>query len=808
MVFSIFATVLHKAVRTFFLVLFYLSSLGATLSGQECRGTLTGHVLNEDGEPLPNAALSLGGRRIQAISQVDGAFEFTGLCPGKYDLQIRYIGYEAHILQVTIPSAEAVSIRLTPSQTMLEDIVIDARQTPRGVAQAIAVLHEEDLQSLHGKPLGESLKEIPGVSAIQTGPAIFKPVIDGLHSQRILILNNGIRQEGQQWGIEHAPEVDPFIASQIEVLKGAETVRYGSAAMGGVIIISPPPLHQTEKIGGELNMGMMSNNRMAVFSGLVEGTLAEGSDWSWRFQSSVKKGGDYHAPRYNLSNTGLQEFNFSGALGFEEAGRGLEVYLSSFNTEIGILRAAHTGNLNDLTRSIETGRPWYIDDFTYAIQSPRQQISHHLLKVSAYQPVKNLGKVSVLYGGQYDQRHEYDIRRSARGARPSLSLNLISHVLDLSLDHEHSAHNGSVGINGTLKLNSNDTEETGVRPLLPDFQQASAGIFFLEKWKRNKWLVEAGGRYDFQHLEVLTFINNQQLVRPRFNFNFLSGTLGATVLFNPRFRILSHLGISSRPPHVSELYSEGLHHGTASIEEGLMRRDGTVYTEQSKVRQELSKKLVTSAQYTDDGLTVDFSLHYNDINNYVYLRPTGTRLTVRGYFPVFRYEQTDAVLMGADLAVKGKINDRISISSKVSYIYAQDTQHDDVLIYIPPGQLENGLTYTLPELGKLENLHLGISIPTTLRQSRAPLAVIPSEIGDAGAPDKTFDFAPAPDGYTLLNANMGFKIPIKEHSLGLTFTAENLLNTSYRNYMNRLRYYADDIGSNFIVRLSYNFLSH
>lgn len=794
--------------RIFFIIVICIATSVATVSGQKCQGTIKGYILNEEGAPLPNAAVALDKQRVQVVSHDDGSFEFTGLCPGEYAVEVSYIGYEHHSLQVTVPSAGAVSIRLTPSETMLEDITVEGRQTPRNAAQTTATLRDDELQSLHGRPLGESLKEIPGVSALQTGPAIFKPVIDGLHSQRILILNNGIRQEGQQWGIEHAPEVDPFIASEIEVLKGAETVRYGSAAMGGVIIISPPPLHQTEKIGGELNMGVMSNNRMAVFSGLVEGTLLEGSNWSWRFQSSVKKGGDYHAPDYNLSNTGLREFNFSGAVGFEEEGRGVEVYLSSFNTELGILRAAHTGNLNDLARSIETGRPWYVDDFTYAVQAPRQEISHHLLKISAYQPVTNLGKISVLYGGQYDQRNEYDIRRSGRTARPSLSLNLISHVLDLSLDHEHPAHNGSVGINGTYKVNSNDTEETGVRPLLPDFQQVSAGIFFLEKWKKNKWVVEAGARYDFQHLEVLTFLNNQQLIRPRFNFNFVSGTLGATVLFNPRFRILSHLGISSRPPHVSELYSEGLHHGTASIEEGLMRRDGNVYTEQSMIRKEFSKKLVTSAQYTDEHLTIDFSLHYNDIDNYVYVRPTGTRLTVRGYFPVFRYEQTDAILMGTDVAVKGKLSDRFSLSSKFSYIYARDTHNDDVLIYIPPAQFENGLTYTLPALGKLENFHLGISIPTTFRQSREPLVISPTEINDAGMPDKTFDFAPAPESYTLLNAKMGFKLPIKTHSLAITLTGENLLNTSYRNYMNRLRYYADDIGSNFIVRVSYNFLSH
>ncbi|MGC1241900.1 MAG: TonB-dependent receptor [Chryseosolibacter sp.] len=790
-----------------FILIFLLFSAHFQSFCQDCRGTIKGLVLDEAGTPLPQAAVSIEKTHFQEISDIDGVFEFQDLCAGDYTVAATFVGYEKQYVQVQVPQSGEVAIRLIPSRTVLADVVIESQRAPRSASQTSSLITVEDISALHGKPLGESLKEIPGVNALQTGPSIFKPVIDGLHSQRVLILNNGIRQEGQQWGVEHAPEVDPFIASQIEVLKGAETVRYGSAAMGGVIIINPPPLHQTEKIGGELNLGLMSNNRMGVFSGLLEGTLKEGSNWSWRLQSSVKKGGDYHAPEYTLSNTALNEFNFSGAVGFEDVGRGLEIYASSFNTELGVLRAAHTGNLNDLQQSIETNRPWYISDFTYGINHPKQKINHHLLKVSAYQQVKNLGKINILYGSQYDVRNEFDIRRSGKDARPSLSMDLMSHVLDASLDHEHLAHSGSVGINGSWMINTNDTEETGVRPLLPDYQQFGAGLFILEKWKKDKWIIEAGGRYDFQHLQVLTFINNQDLIKPKFDFNFLSGTLGATVLLNPRLRLLSNLGISSRPPHVSELYSEGLHHGTASIEEGLMRKDGHVLVEQSLIKKEFSKKWLNTLQYTSDNLSLDLSLYYNDIDNYVYIRPRATRLTVRGYFPVFQYEQTDAVLMGSDAALKWSVTEKIAFSSKFSYIYASDTRYDDVLIYIPPMQMENGVTLSLPALGKLQSFYVGLSIPTTFRQTRAPLVVYPLEI-DENVPAETFDFAPAPKGYSLVNAKLGFKLPIDDHALGITLTGENLLNASYRNYMNRLRYYADDIGSNFILRLSYNFLAH
>ncbi|MFM9075334.1 MAG: TonB-dependent receptor, partial [Bacteroidota bacterium] len=68
------------------------------------------------------------------------------------------------------------------------------------------------------------------------------PVIHGVHSQRILILNHGVRQEGQQWGAEHAPEIDPLIASDIQVIKDASAIRYGVDAIGGVVVVNPPAL--------------------------------------------------------------------------------------------------------------------------------------------------------------------------------------------------------------------------------------------------------------------------------------------------------------------------------------------------------------------------------------------------------------------------------------------------------------------------------------------------------------------------------------------------------------------------------------
>lgn len=785
-----------------FLALIILSltvSLG--LKAQDCSYTLSGVVKDVDGNILPGATLLLSGKT--AGTNDKGEFSFQELCSGDFELVVRYIGYTESHIAVNIPQSKELVVKLSSSETTLTAVEVTGSTTHTGLTNSTYNLSQEELEHFSGKSLGEALKRVPGVSALQTGPAIFKPVIDGLHSQRILILNNGIRQEGQQWGVEHAPEIDPFIASEIKVVKGSEAVRYGSDAIGGVIIVDTPPMHQAQKFGGELNAGIFSNNRMAVFSGLLEGGFKNYENISWRVQSSVKKGGDYSAPDYVLSNTGAQEINFSGAIGFKKEDRGVEVYFSSFNTELGILRAAHTGSLEDLERSIREQKPRYIEDFTYTINAPRQKINHQLLKISAFKKIQGIGTLRVLYGGQLNQRKEFDIRRAGRTGKPALSLDLFSNVLDVSLDHNIAGLEGSIGVNGTYKDNSN-VPGTGIAPLIPNYKQFNGGIFLLEKYRTKNWLVEAGARIDHQYLQVLTFNQDKNLIKPEFNFNYVSGSLGASYYINQYARMSSHVGVAMRPPHVSELYSEGLHHGVAAIENGILIKDG-FKTDQSFIKKEISTKWTNSFQLIRKNFSLEVSAYINPISNYVYLKPTGTALTIRGYFPVFEYSQTEALLTGIDGLVHWDVSSHVEYTGTFAYLYAKDMTNNDVLTFIPPAQMEHALTYHI-DTKRNQSFFFTISTPVGFKQTRAPITVYPSE-ADSYTGSKVFDFAPAPDGYVLLNAEMGIKLPVHLHALSISIEGENILNKSYRVYMNRLRYFADEPGANIMLRVKYNFHS-
>src|ERR1700759_1533250 len=198
--------------------------------------------------------------------------------------------------------------------TQLQNVQVTAQKLKKDRLNVVGIdtIGGRQLEGARGLSWGESLKNIAGVNSLQTGPSISKPVIHGVYSNRILILNNGVRQEGQNWGNDHAPEIDPFIATKLSVIKGPASIRYGSDAIGGVVLVDPKDLRTAPGVGGEVNLVGMTNGRVGAASGMMEGGSASGL--SWRLQGTLKKAGNAQAPTYYLGNTGYNEDDYSATL--------------------------------------------------------------------------------------------------------------------------------------------------------------------------------------------------------------------------------------------------------------------------------------------------------------------------------------------------------------------------------------------------------------------------------------------------------------------------------------------------------------
>ncbi|MGL5892812.1 MAG: TonB-dependent receptor plug domain-containing protein, partial [Bacteroidia bacterium] len=278
-------------------VLLFVVPAKAQQRAAECTLTLSGTVSDSGRhEVLPYAFIRLRNVSTGALAAVyadeKGRYVFRTLCAGTYTAECSHLNCEMVKRTISISGNTVYNFELPHHEHIGPTIIVSDKGSAPGITQPREEISGRILEQVRGKSLGEALTVVTGVTALQTGSNIAKPMIHGLHSNRIIILNNGVRQEGQQWGLEHAPEIDPFTASKITVIKGAGSMRYGSDALGGVVLVEPSEIRDSAGIGGELNLAGFTNNREGNASLMLEQNLKRLPAFSWRVQGSLKRGGN------------------------------------------------------------------------------------------------------------------------------------------------------------------------------------------------------------------------------------------------------------------------------------------------------------------------------------------------------------------------------------------------------------------------------------------------------------------------------------------------------------------------------------
>ncbi|MBX2899317.1 MAG: TonB-dependent receptor [Cyclobacteriaceae bacterium] len=796
------------------LTILFLFNAAVLLARQNCSITLSGKVLDESNRILAGATVQLANTNQGQATDAGGHFRFENLCKGNYTVLIHFLGYEPVEKQIELNANKELQIALTLSEKLLQAVVVEDRATGT-TPSTTTTLGARVLNETSGKTLGETLQQISGVNTIQSGPAIFKPVIHGVHSQRILILNNGIRQEGQQWGAEHAPEIDPFVAENLTVIKDAGAIKYGTDALGGVIVVTPAELPVDEKTGGALHLVGNSNSRAGTVSGLLEGSVKKIKGWGWRAQGTLKQSGDSQTPDYVLSNTGFREQNFSLATGYHGTTKGLEVFYSRFNTTIGILRGSASGSSEDLALAMERSVPQYTTDFTYHIREPRQEVTHNLIKINGHLQ-RGRHVWNAQYGLQINNRKEFDVRRGAAlSQRPALAYTLYTHTLDAERETTLSEfHSRCVGLNGMVQDN-NKIDGTQTLPFIPNFRNYSAGIFWIEKITREKVTYDFGLRYDYRLYQVAGFNFQNKLYKTQFSFGNVTATAGTTFKLTGPLSLTSTLGSTWRPPNVAELYSLGTHQSAAAIEYGLLLDEITSQIKElkgSSVKPEHAVKWVNTFKLAQGKWQAELSGYINYIFNYIYLKPRGITDAGRGPFAYFRYTQTEASFLGADASAQYEIVTGLSVRMSASLLRAKDERQNDYLIFIPSNRVETSIRYEKKTERKRE-FYMQARIKYVARQTRAPRVVTPQQILEAKqqgidlfeTDTRNFDFMAAPAAYTLGSLQTGYTVPVNHTKLNFQLSVDNLTNTRYREYTNRMRYFANDIGRNISASINFTF---
>ncbi len=731
-------------------------------------------------KPLVNAKVVLLPSKNIVYTNDRGFFQFNNLAKTNYKMEVSYLGYHPIVLSLVLPLKNSLRIYLASEEHHLHEVVINTDKNSKLSdynLQNHVTIDSKKLDILRGQTLGDMLKNTAGVTLLNSGPSISKPVIRGLHSNRIVTLNNGVKQEGQNWGADHGPEIDPFAINKLEVIKGASGLQYGPEAIGGVIKVSAKDFKTQNGIAGVYSLNGFSNNWQLANSLFLEGNHLKKQNLSWRLQSSYRKAGDSQTPDYVLSNTAFTEFDINATVQYQLKQNTFEYMASYFQSSLGILRSAHVHNRTDLENTIARGKPSVINDFTYEIGRPRQDIIHFIQAFKWIYSFKNANKLSLDFSQQINNRQEFDVlsflnANSELKNKPTYDLTLTTNQFNIKLEHKKVF--GFKGLVGFSYANQGNYA-TGKQFFIPNFISNNYGFYVIEKWHKKHWQAEAGLRYDI--MDLTRYINqNNQVLSNVLNYNNAAGSAGISYLFNTKWKLTANLSSAWRPPSINELYANGLHAAVATFEQG-----------NANLKPEQSYNAEVTLKHFGAKFDFDFTAYNNLINNFIYRLPSNIfNTSFRGVFPVFNYVQTNALLQGFETNLNYKLRTNLSINTAYTFLYANDMSKNTPLIFMPANRLNSGIEW---QLTKVKNAFVQLNYQYQFKQNRVPEGI---------------DFTAPPASYQLFDLVFGAS-QFTKAKMNWSVGVQNIFNTSYRDYLSRYRYYALDAGRNIFIKLNIPF---
>lgn len=663
----------------------------------------------------------------------------------------------------------------------IQEVVVTGKHSTLGANHVQQQIGSTAITRSMGKTLAALLENISGMSSIQTGTTIAKPVIHGMYGNRILLMSNGARLTGQQWGADHAPEVDKNGYSNIEVVKGAESVKYGSEALGGIVLMNQSPLpYGQQEVKGKASTLYGSNGRRFSLSGYAEGTMPWNRRMAWRVQANWENGGDRSTARYLLNNTGMRENDAAVNLGYNWGRWRTELGYSYFGQKLGVMQSAQMGNEQLLQERVQLGQPVDFTPFSRKIGYPHQKIDHHTAFAKLSLNSETLGRFVWQATYQKDDRRENRIRRMNHSDIPTVSLHLQS--LQNTLTWKKSYNNWQ-SEGGLQLINTENHSErgTGVVPIIPNYTELAGGAYFLQKLTRDTWGMEGGLRGDLQHTEADGYDWTGQRYGGKRDFYNLTYSLGAHYRPCRHWTMTTNFGVAWRAPHVYELYSNGNELSSGMFVKG----DSTLKSEQSY-------KWIASLEYSHPVFNVRLDAYLQWINNYIYDQPTRRNIVVvSGAYPVFQYRQTSAYFRGVDLDLHLRPTQQLDYHVVTALIWANERTTHNYLPYIPSTRLTHSLTWK-PQKKAVFTPHASLTHRYVAKQTRFNPAT------------DLVNFTPP--AYHLLGfeAGIDWQLPSRQ-TLQLTLAGDNLLNKEYKEYTNRSRYYAHDMGRDIRCILTWTF---
>jgi iron complex outermembrane receptor protein len=801
---SLFKSILFPTVIIYFITVGFVFP-------QDCKLDFEGYIIDSDSNlPLEAAVVEVIGTNYNAISSENGYFNFKNLCDEIIRIKVSHINCPNFYAEINLKESRKKNFFLDHKTTTLDEVVlIDEKMDNLSTSAKSYSISEIEKDQYSGSGLSVLLETVSGVNILSTGSNIAKPVIHGMFGSRIGIIYNGIMLENQQWGQDHAPNVDLNAFEDIKLVKGASVLKYSGKNPGGVIILKSSLPIKIDSLYGKTILNVKSNGAGGSIVSAWVKTYENGT--YLKTQGTVKKSGDLSAPRYNLSNTGMNENNLSFTFGKNNIGNNLKMFFSYFNTENGVLKSSHIGNIKDLLRAIEGDEPDVVNEFSYNINYPKQLNEHFTSSVDYTHIINDNKRLAFKYSWQRNNRKEYDLRIGDFKNIPSLDLNLSTHSVNSSYTWSNFSNEFINGIFFEVKDNYS-TPGTGVKRLIPDYLNTNLGGYFISTLNLNEGLNFGFGlRYEYSSSDVYKYYRNsrwenknyqdrlgkyvikevlsQKLIRKKVVFNTFSSNTGFVKEFAKKYSLSIQHNYTERAPNIAEMFSGGLHHSLASIEYG-----------DPFLKKEKTHKLLVDFEKKNEKLYFRINPYLSYSKNYILAKPAGFEQTIRGAFPVWEYSPINSIFKGVDFDFIYQVKNSFKFKNSISWVEARDYHTKEHLVNIPSLVIKNEVQFSF---GKFKKFYAKAGNKFVNKQNLFPNNNSTTSVVENGKKiDKIVDISTPPDGYNLLNLNFNWgPYNLNSSTFNFSLSINNVMDKAYRNYLNRLRFYSDEIGRNILFQI-------
>lgn len=780
------------------------------------QNSLSGKVIDaKDGAVLIGATVSIPEIKTGGVTDANGAFIINNLPAGNFLVEISYIGYSTTTKRLDVKGATTMNFSLSTSAIEQNEVIVTGVSTATEIKRTptpISVISKDELLQTPSTNIIDAIAKQPGISQVTTGPGISKPEIRGLGYNRVVVMNDGIRQEGQQWGDEHGIEIDEYSANKVEILKGPGSIMYGSDAMAGVInILSPDPVAEG-KIKGGLLANYQTNNGLIGYSADVTGNQ-KGFVWLGRFSSKMAHSYQNPFDGY-VFNSGFKEIAGSGYIGLNKNWGYSHLNFSIYNFKPGLSEGERDSTgafvkpiaLNDSTAGSVEATPGDLKSYDQFV--PYQNIRHYKFSLMNNFYLGN-SKLYINIGFENNQRQEFGDILNPDQYGLFFFLNTIPYDVRFTLP-ETNGWNFTVGVNGMYQENQNK----GIEFLVPAYHLFDGGLFAFGQKMFDKLTLSGGIRFDNRNITTENLFLNQNdepvsnpdsLSSIKFTgttskFNAISGSIGLSYEISPRWIVKANVARGFRAPNIAELGANGRHEGTFRYEIG-----------NPDLKAETSLQFDGGLGFNTEHVSGELDLFDNGISNFIFpeklasvLGGDSTREVDGEIVPVYKYVQGNANLYGGEFSIDIHPHplDWLHFKNSFSYVKSiQKNQSDSTkyLPFTPAPRFQTELRVNFKRLNK--------SFRNFYAEFGATYYFVQNDVYSAYGTE-----TPSP-AYTLLNASVGTDVYVKDHVLFmLSLTGTNLADAGYEDHLSRLRFAPENpatgrvgiynMGRNFSIKLT------